>query len=90
MKKIKKVIYYQVEDTDRFIEKWLANILNEHGLNCMKLARLLHVSKQTPINWLTGKAKVPYTTIVAICYLLKIKDNPDEVYQKMVDEEKGE
>ena len=92
MKTVKKIIRIntQYEADDAFIQKWLVDVLNTNNLNCTQLAKLLHVSKQTTCAWVQGQYEPSYTTIIAICYLLKLKDDPNEIFEKMKGEKEHE
>ena len=89
MKKVKNQIikaHYETDPDDSFQTRWFVYIMNLKNLNYIKLGDLLHLSKQTICNYMTDKIKVPFNVIAAICYVLNLPDDANEVYENIMKE----
>lgn len=75
--------FYKVDDDASYQAKWMADVLNQCGLNYVGLAKLIHVTKQSVCNWLQDMNRISYQSIVTICYKLDLAEDPDEVFEYM-------
>ena len=89
-RKVKIIRHYEVDENATFAQKWIRDVLNDHELNYTSLARMLHVTKQTISNWLSGASpSIPFTVVATIIYLLDMDDDPEEIYSRIANN-KGE
>lgn len=80
MKKMVRVQYEPDENTTRG-QRWLCAVINANQVSQVELARKLHVVKATISNLLNGYSHLTFGNVCAICYVLKLKDDPEEVWE---------
>ena len=82
MKRIKEIKkYYDIPNDVSPQARWLMNVMNEHDLDCSKLANILHVKRQTIYNWIYDRYKITFGNICAIVLLLDKHADPEKIYQ---------
>lgn len=82
MKKIREIKkYYDIPNDVSPQARWIMNVMNEHDLDCTKLAKILRVKRQTIYNWIYDRNKIPFTSICAIVLLLDKHADQEKIYQ---------
>ena len=82
-KRIRRTIikYYDIPEDASPQTRWLLNIMNEYELDCAKLARKIHVTRQTVCNWVRDDVPMSFGNICAIVLLIDKYANPEKIYQ---------
>lgn len=86
---MRKVIRYELDENTTRGQRWLCAVINASQVSQVELARKLHITKGTTFNLLSGHSPMTFPYVCAICYVLKLKDDPEEVWE-FIQEEKEE
>lgn len=78
---VKRIVTYEGERVKQ--SRWLTNALNERQITVSELARRMHVTRQMVYNLLHGHQRMTFLHVIAICYLLKLEDDPKEIYKQI-------
>lgn len=85
---VRVVRYYDITEDMPFQEKWLLGVLNTCKMNLSDLASKIHVARQTVRLYANNTSALSFPVIVAICYVTGMKDDPEEVYERIRRERK--
>lgn len=75
-----RLIRGHYESSERWFDVWFTRKLNESNMTMNEVSEQLMISRQSIYNYKYGKQKPSFPTIVALCWLFGMKDDPYEVY----------
>lgn len=75
-----KLIRGNYESSDRRFDIWFTKRLNESYMTMNDIANQLGISRQSIYNYKYGKTKPSFVTVIALCWLFGMKDDPYVVY----------
>lgn len=75
-----KLIRGHYESSDRLFDIWFTINLNESHMTMMEIAEKLALTRQSIYAYKHGKTKPTFVTVVALCWLFGMKDDPYVVY----------
>ena len=81
--------YYVTDERASFQTRWLFAVMNVCHINMSGLADKLRISRQAVSALVNGHSKLSFVMVVAICFLCKTNDDPEEIW-KMIEEDRKE
>jgi len=86
---MRKIIQYEPDANTTRAQKWLCAVINANKVSQAELAGKLHVTRGTVFNLLSGHSPMAFPYVCAICYVLKLKDDPEEVWEFIKEEKEN-
>lgn len=83
MEKIKRknIKYWDIPKDASPQTRWLMNVMNEYDLDCAKLAKKIHVTRQSVCNWVHDYVTISFSNICAIVLMIDKYADPENIYQ---------
>lgn len=75
-----RLIRGHYESSERWFDVWFTKRLNESNMTMTEVANNLMISHQSIRTYKNGYQKPTFVTVVALCWLFGMKDDPYEVY----------
>ena len=86
-RKFKKQVFINALAEEPDFGAWITMNRLIHDWSSQELADKIHMTKQSVNNMESGRTKVTFGTIAAMCYVFGDGDDPEEIYQKYFKEE---